>query len=385
MVRLNVVTNEITQDWSIARIVNENAPSSWANVFMDAHHELMTVSNVLANEEAAYGTYYPLKKDIFNAFSYTPLTNVKVVIFGQDPYHQLVASGPRAVGLSFSVRQDDVIPSSLKNIYKELKDSVRGFQMPDHGDLREWAMQGILLLNSCLTVRPREAGSHDQIWMGFIKKVIKAINTQNPNCIYVLWGQQAQKLKSIIGDSNIILEAAHPSGLSASRGFFGCNHFNKINELLRKQNKTIIDWSISSRVALNPPLQPINPNLIIKPKLTPIVTTTVTDDILSSHCSSSAHIEILPPPKSLALPVIPGVNSKYSPSSISNFRIAAKNSSPPKEPVAKSKYTESSSPSEPEEPPIIPSIVFTTSIASSINGKGDSKSLASLPSISSLF
>ena len=200
--------------------------------------------------------YYPLKKDIFAAFNYTPLNNLKVILVGQDPYHQAIIdsqglSVPRAVGLSFSVRREDSIPSSLKNIYIELANTVRNFTVPDHGDLKQWSRQGILLINSCLTVKPRAAGSHGDIWLGFINKVFKAIAVANPQCIYVLWGKDAQKLKPIINDKGVIFESSHPSGLSATRGFFGCNHFNLINNTLLKQNKVGINWRISPLAELH--------------------------------------------------------------------------------------------------------------------------------------
>jgi len=193
MLTLNVIKEPVDQNWSIERITTETPPVTWESVFEDAKHELHDVSLVLDEQEKMYGTYYPLKRDIFAAFNYTPLNNVKVVILGQDPYHQSVNINgktlPRSVGLSFSVRQEDSIPSSLRNIYTELADTVRGFRIPDHGDLREWARQGVLLLNTCLTVRPGQPGSHGDIWLGFINKVFKAIAVTNPYCIFMLWGR----------------------------------------------------------------------------------------------------------------------------------------------------------------------------------------------------
>lgn len=301
MLTLNVMKQPIDQTWNIERITTEAPPRTWENVFKDAKAELRDISMILDEQERTYGQYYPLKKDIFAAFHYTPLSNVKVVILGQDPYHQTIningVTLPRAVGLSFSVRREDTIPSSLQNIYTELANTVRGFTKPDHGDLREWTSQGVLLLNSCLTVRPGQPGSHGDIWLGFINKVFKAIASVNPNCVYMLWGREAQKVKPMLGERSIILEAAHPSGLSARRGFFGCNHFNLANDSLIRQGKVGINCRISSVSELTTPprlnifpsypntghhpiLAPVNVHMLptiipIKPPINPGVTTVI--------------------------------------------------------------------------------------------------------------
>ena len=319
--------SSITQDWSLDRIVHETKPPTWEKVWADSYYEFRDVSEILDNQERTYGPYYPLKKDIFNAFWLTPLSNVKVVILGQDPYHQTISINgvtlPRATGLSFSVRREDSIPSSLKNIYTELANTVRGFVRPDHGDLTEWTQQGVLLLNTCLTVRPGQAGSHKDIWLGFINKVFKAIAVANPYCIFMLWGRDAQKVKPMLGERSIILEAAHPSGLSANRGFFGCNHFNEANKHLLRIGKTAINWKISTLAELANPTQslpvaaaptterklvPININDL--PIYTPpIKSATVTEDILNM---TSAEV------KRRILPIIPnardndGIKSSYN-------------------------------------------------------------------------
>lgn len=226
-------------------------PASWEVVFADSIDEFEDLNEILNENIALCGRIFPAPENIFKAFELTPLDEVKVVIIGQDPYHQMVnirgKNVPRAQGLAFSVDRDDEIPSSLQNILAELKNTVPGFQRPTHGDLTRWTYQGVLLLNMCLTVNPNSAGSHGAIWLGFIKKVITAIAAVNKKCIYVLWGREAQKLSREIGSKGVILEAAHPSGLSAHRGFFGCNHFNLINEMLIEQNKTPVNWN------LNPP------------------------------------------------------------------------------------------------------------------------------------
>lgn len=240
----------IDQTWSIEQIANEAPPHTWETIFSDAKLELKDISTILDEEEKTYGQYYPLKQDIFAAFNHTPLPNVKVVIIGQDPYHQTITingkSTPRAIGRSFSVHPEDTIPSSLNNIYTELESTVRGFKRPDHGNLEEWEAQGVALLNSCLTVRPGHAGSHGDIWLGVMNKVFKAIAAVNPYCIYLLWGREAQKLRPMLGERSIVLEAAHPSGLSARRGFFGSNHFNQVNDVLIRQGKIGINWRIST-------------------------------------------------------------------------------------------------------------------------------------------
>jgi len=244
----NYVPPEIDQSWTIIRIAEECPPRTWEGVFKDAKYELIDISNILDEQEQIHGQYYPLKKNIFNAFNITPLHLVKVVIMGMDPYHQSVISPrdglvPRAQGLSFSVAKYDSIPSSLQNIYKELKNSYKDFVIPNHGDLSSWAEQGVLLLNMGLSVRSGQAGSHGEIWHGFVKKVCKAISLINPNCIYLLWGRDAQKSEGMVGEKSVCLQAAHPSGLSANKGFFGCNHFNLTNEILIKQGKSPINWN----------------------------------------------------------------------------------------------------------------------------------------------
>ena len=253
--KLIICDTVIDQSWSIKKITDERQPRTWEKVFRDSKYEFITISETLDEEERIHGMYFPLKKNIFLAFELTPLKLVKVVIVGQDPYHQLIIDSnnnaiPKAQGLAFSVSSDDSIPSSLQNIYKELYNTYPGFMTPDHGNLTSWAKQGVLLLNSCLTVRNGLPGSHSELWLGFIKRVCKAISIQNPTCIYLLWGQEAQKLKNMIGEKSIILEAAHPSGRSANRGFFGCNHFNKTNEILIKQGHNAINWHINAPLEL---------------------------------------------------------------------------------------------------------------------------------------
>jgi len=238
-------SNNITNDWSVERIAKECPPYSWEEVFKSAELELKDISDILENDKKVNGRYYPDSKNLFKAFELTPLPKVKVVILGQDIYHGINPDGtPQAQGLAFSVKKGAKIPSSLINIYKELKSSVEGFQAPNHGCLENLCFQGILLLNQCLTVRPGVSDSHKEIWLSFIKKVINAILDANPNCIFVIWGRKTQKVQKMLGGRSIILEAPHPA-MGHNTGFLGCNHFNKINEILKQQGKSSIDWNLS--------------------------------------------------------------------------------------------------------------------------------------------
>lgn len=247
--RLKIVP-EITQNWTIEQIAQERTPVGWEYVFKEAAPELHDISEIIENKERDGEGVFPLKKDIFKAFELTPLDKVRCVIIGQDPYFQTVdATGlPRAQGLSFSVSKEDTIPSSLNNIFTELENTVPGFHRPRYGDLTNWARQGVLLLNMSLTVKPGKAGSHGEIWMGFISKVLYALAQARPNAVYLLLGQQAQKLQKYISDRAPIVTAAHPSGLSAKKGFFGANVFNKVNQLLIKSGQTPINWNLDDQV-----------------------------------------------------------------------------------------------------------------------------------------
>lgn len=191
-------------------------------------------------EITAGKSIYPSEEDRFKAFSLTELKNTKVVILGQDPYH----GEGQAHGLSFSVPKGVKLPPSLRNIYKELADDLCWDNLPENGDLSEWAKQGVLLINTVLTVEKSNAGSHAKRgWEQFTNNVIQHINDNNEGVVFLLWGSYAIK-KSTLIDSNKhhILTAVHPSPLSAYRGFFGCQHFSKTNNLLIVQNKTPINW-----------------------------------------------------------------------------------------------------------------------------------------------
>lgn len=193
-----------------------------------------------------YSTHqiFPPSDDIFNAFNYTPLNNVKVVIIGQDPYHNV----GQAHGLCFSVKPEVEIPPSLVNIYKELKDDI-GCYIPDNGYLKKWADQGVLMLNSVLTVRAHQANSHQGIgWEKFTDAAIRILNQQDRPIVYMLWGRPAQdKAAQVDNPKHLLLKAPHPSPLSAYRGFFGCKHFSKCNEFLQSNGIEPIDWQIENK------------------------------------------------------------------------------------------------------------------------------------------
>lgn len=185
-------------------------------------------------------TIFPLKDNVFAAFNYKSPQQIKVVILGQDPYHDYF----QANGLAFSVSQGVKLPPSLKNIIKELKSDVN-LTEPMHGDLSHWADQGVLLLNTCLTVRAHEPLSHqNKGWEKFTDSVIQLLSESNQNIIFLLWGKKAEAKKELIAENNVILISQHPSPLSAYRGFFGCKHFSKANKILLSQGKEPIDWEI---------------------------------------------------------------------------------------------------------------------------------------------
>jgi len=186
---------------------------------------------------------FPPADDIFNAFHLTSLSQVKAVIIGQDPYHNV----GQAHGLCFSVKQDVEIPPSLVNIYQELHNDL-GCYIPDNGYLTKWARQGVLMLNTVLTVRAHQANSHHgKGWEKFTDAAISALNEQNRPIVFMLWGRPAGMKKSMLNNPNhLILEAPHPSPLSAYRGFFGCKHFSRANQYLQEYGIQPIDWQIEN-------------------------------------------------------------------------------------------------------------------------------------------
>ena len=193
-------------------------------------------------QEYSTNVVYPPSDDIFNAFHFTPLSEVKVLLLGQDPYH----NEHQAHGLSFSVLPDQPdIPPSLQNIYKELQSDL-GCYIPNNGYLEKWARQGVLLLNTVLTVRAHQANSHQgKGWEHFTDAIIRAVNAQDRPVVYLLWGRPAQnKIPMLTNPKHLILKAPHPSPLSAYRGFFGCKHFSQANEFLKTHGVEPIDWQI---------------------------------------------------------------------------------------------------------------------------------------------
>jgi len=218
------------------------APLTWHDVIGQEKQQSYFVDTLkfVAAERESGKTVYPPQEDVFNAFRSTEFSQVKVVILGQDPYH-----GPnQAHGLSFSVKPGVPAPPSLVNIYKELATDIPGFVRPTHGYLQSWADQGVLLLNTVLTVEGGQAHSHAKLgWETFTDKVISTLNTHREGVVFLLWGSHAQKKGSIIDTArHRVLKAPHPSPLSAHRGFLGCKHFSMTNELLKQQGLTPIDW-----------------------------------------------------------------------------------------------------------------------------------------------
>ena len=217
----------------------------WARALQDEYKKpyYKNLYLTLIDEYKKY-RIFPPSDDIFNAFHMTPLEKVKVVILGQDPYH----NDGQAHGLSFSVKPEVEIPPSLVNIYKELHDDL-GCRIPDNGCLTKWAGQGVLLLNTVLTVRAHQANSHKGIgWEEFTDAAIRALNREDRPIVFMLWGTPARRKKAMLDNPrHLILEAPHPSPLSAYRGFFGCRHFSQANEFLKFHGQEPIDWQIEDR------------------------------------------------------------------------------------------------------------------------------------------
>lgn len=217
--------------------------ASWKKV-LNQEFDKMYFQQIVAHlktEKATKAVIFPPGGLIFNAFNCTPFDTVKVVILGQDPYHNV----GQAMGLSFSVPDGEPPPPSLQNIFKELHQDI-GMAIPTTGNLTPWAKQGVLLLNAVLTVRANEPASHSKIgWMNFTDAVIQKISDEKENIVFLLWGKFAQEKQLLIDETkHLVLKAAHPSPLSAYNGFFGCKHFSRTNEALIKNGINPIDWSL---------------------------------------------------------------------------------------------------------------------------------------------
>ncbi|KAA9036658.1 uracil-DNA glycosylase [Ginsengibacter hankyongi] len=223
--------------------MNVQIEESWKEVLKEEFDKVyfQQIVTFLKAEKSAGKIIYPPGPLIFNAFNKTPFNKIKVVLLGQDPYHNL----GQAHGLSFSVPDGIAKPPSLVNIFKELENDL-GIAPAKNGNLEKWALQGVLLLNASLTVRQNEPGSHSKIgWLQFTDSVISKISEQKKGIIFLLWGKFAQDKQSLIDETkHYVLKAAHPSPFSADKGFFGCKHFSKTNELLTLQHKEPIDWKL---------------------------------------------------------------------------------------------------------------------------------------------
>ncbi len=224
--------------------INPTIEESWKGMLESEFRKpyFPALKNFLLDEKRKY-TIYPPGPIIFAAFNHTPFPKVKVVILGQDPYH-----GPgQAHGLCFSVPVGVQQPPSLKNIFSELQNDLN-ILIPKHGNLGKWAEQGVLLLNSTLTVRANQAGSHQKKgWEIFTDRVIETLSAERENLVFLLWGNYAiQKSALINPNKHLILKSVHPSPLSASRGFFGCRHFSKTNDYLQQNNIEPINWNLNS-------------------------------------------------------------------------------------------------------------------------------------------
>ncbi len=227
---------------TVSKEIDPKIEQSWKEHLVSEFHSdyFKNLKHFLLEEKQKY-TVYPPGSRIFAAFDFTPFHEVKVVILGQDPYH----GRGQANGLCFSVNDNITKPPSLNNIFKELHNDI-GIPIPANGNLEKWAKQGVLLLNATLSVRARQAGSHqNKGWEQFTDQVIRILSEKKNGLVFLLWGRYAQAKEKLIDTSkHYLLKAPHPSPFSAFDGFFGCRHFSKTNEILKSQGKEEIDWSL---------------------------------------------------------------------------------------------------------------------------------------------
>lgn len=236
MENIGFIAEPYNEEWSIKEFVTKRPPVGWEDFFYEVKDEFDFISDYLSKNK-----FYPQKKDLFKAFDLCHPLSIKVVIMGQDPYYQSTINGCIAQGLSFSIPSGEMLTSSLRNIFKEVKSSYPSFE-PKNGDLTNWANQGVFLLNSALSVAPGEPESHIDMWISFVPKVITALSLLPRPPIFVLWGKKAQNLKKYIEGKPPILIAPHPSGMNVSGGFLGCGHFKKINDILIERGQEPIKW-----------------------------------------------------------------------------------------------------------------------------------------------
>ncbi|MGF1743609.1 uracil-DNA glycosylase [Vibrio minamisatsumaniensis] len=225
-----------------------SAPKTWESIISDEREKeyFQSVLAFVEQQRNSGKTVYPPQEQVFSAFEVTPFESVRVVILGQDPYH----GANQAHGLAFSVLPGVKIPPSLRNMYKELAQDIEGFEIPNHGYLDAWASQGVLMLNTVLTVEEAKAHSHAKCgWEHFTDAIIAELNQRSEPVIFLLWGAHAQKKGQVIDtNKHYVLVAPHPSPLSARRGFFGCQHFSITNKLLSSLDQQLIDWRLPTEL-----------------------------------------------------------------------------------------------------------------------------------------
>lgn len=218
--------------------LSDRLEKNWRHI-IGGEFDYIALEQFLQREKADKRTIYPKDAEIFNALNLTPFKKIKIVIVGQDPY----PGKGQANGLCFSVPKGIAIPRSLTNIYKEIDDEYYPKKMPRHGDLTTWAAQGVLLLNATLTVRQGKAGSHQgRGWEKFTDAIIRAVSEKGEHVVFLLWGRRARKKGTLICEKHLVLEASHPSPLSAHRGFRGCGHFKKANDYLKNHGSKPVEW-----------------------------------------------------------------------------------------------------------------------------------------------
>lgn len=253
MANIVLVNRLKTEGQTVEEMLDELPPPGWVDTFLKAKAEIKLFSNILRHG----GEFYPPMEKLVRTFDLCPLDMVKLVIVGQDPYYSNDRGRPQANGLAFSTDKGHPVQPSLSNIYNELEmefpvdtESHRKFVRPNHGDLSGWVEQGVLMMNTTLTVAPGMPNSHSGISDGIISRVVNSLNERKPNCIYLLWGKDAMSFSRKLGANTIKFYATHPSGRSAYRKsknsgpFIGCNHFKMANDELIKQGLTPINWCL---------------------------------------------------------------------------------------------------------------------------------------------